>query len=64
MQNKKILVTGGAGFIGSHLSEKLSKNNEIIVLDKLLRGNKLFNKNKNIKFIYGDVKDYFINIIF
>ncbi len=58
MQNKKILVTGGAGFIGSHLSEKLSKNNEIIVLDKLLRGNKLFNKNKNIKFIYGDVKDY------
>jgi UDP-glucose 4-epimerase len=58
MKNKKILITGGAGFIGSHLSERLSKNNKVIVLDKLLKGNKILNKNKNIKFIYGDVKDY------
>jgi UDP-glucose 4-epimerase len=57
MKNKKILITGGAGFIGSHLSETLSKNNEVVVLDKLLRGNKLLNNNK-IKFIYGDVRDY------
>jgi UDP-glucose 4-epimerase len=57
MKNKKILITGGAGFIGSHLSETLSKNNKVVVLDKLLRGNKLLNNNK-IKFIYGDVRDY------
>ncbi len=60
LNNKKILVTGGAGFIGSHLVEKLiKKNNEIIVLDNLLRGNKL-NSNiiKDINLIEGDIRDY------
>ena len=36
----KILVTGGAGFIGSHLVEYLSKN-KVIVIDKLMHGNKI-----------------------
>jgi len=56
---KKVLVTGGAGFIGSHLVQKLSENgNEVIVLDNLLRGNKLDNDTmKNINLIVGDVKD-------
>ena len=40
---KKILVTGGSGFIGSHLSELLAKNNKVIVLDKLIHGNKIKN---------------------
>ena len=30
---KTILVTGGAGFIGSHLCETLLKNNEVICID-------------------------------
>ena len=55
---KKILVTGGAGFIGSHLVEALSKNNKIIVIDKFLHGNKINNLNKNIKLIKGDVRNY------
>ena len=39
---EKVLVTGGAGFIGSHLVEALLKNNyEVVVIDKLLRGNKI-----------------------
>ena len=43
---KKFLVTGGAGFIGSHLVENLSKKNKVIVIDKLLHGNKIFKMNK------------------
>jgi UDP-glucose 4-epimerase len=42
MKGKKILVTGGAGFIGSHLVERLVKDeNEVVVIDNLLRGNKI-----------------------
>ncbi len=53
----KVIVTGGAGFIGSHLTEKLlSKNFEIIVLDNLLRGNKL-SKNQDINFINCNIID-------
>ncbi len=57
---KKILITGGAGFIGSHLADYYVKSGcHVVVLDKLLRGNKLeksiFNE---IEFYEGDVKDY------
>ncbi len=53
----KILVTGGAGFIGSHLVEFLSKKNKVVVIDKLLHGNKIKNFNRNIKLVKGDVRD-------
>lgn len=57
---KRILVTGGAGFIGSHLVKQLVKNgNHVIVLDNLLRGNKLDNQIlREIQFVKGDVRDY------
>jgi UDP-glucose 4-epimerase len=35
MRNKKILITGGAGFIGRNLAEELSKTNEVVILDKV-----------------------------
>lgn len=40
--NKKILVTGGAGFVGSHLCERLSldTNNEVYSLDNYFTGSK------------------------
>ena len=41
MLNKNILITGGAGYIGSHLSNYLNKKkNKIFVIDDLSKGNK------------------------
>lgn len=44
MVNKKILITGAAGFIGSHLAEKLAseKSNKIFCLDKKIDKNSYF----------------------
>ncbi|HEC92511.1 MAG TPA: NAD-dependent epimerase/dehydratase family protein, partial [Candidatus Atribacteria bacterium] len=38
MKGKKFLVTGGAGFIGSNLVEKLVENNDVVVVDNLHTG--------------------------
>lgn len=54
----KILITGGSGFIGSHLAEFLSKKNLVIVIDNFLHGNKITEFNKNIKIIKGDVRNF------
>ncbi len=37
IKNKKILLTGGAGFIGTKLCEELCKNNKIWLYDNLNR---------------------------
>lgn len=60
MTPKKILVTGGAGFIGSHLVPKLlAKGNTVFVLDNLSTGEKSrlapFQKNKRFFFKKGSV---------
>jgi UDP-glucose 4-epimerase len=58
----KILVTGGAGFIGSHLIDRVIKQkNEVILLDNLRSGKKEnikqhFN-NKKFYFVIGDITD-------
>jgi UDP-glucose 4-epimerase len=39
MKNKKVVVTGGLGFIGSHLIESLNENNTIIIVDNQSSGN-------------------------
>lgn len=33
LKNKKVLITGGAGFIGSHITEALAKDNRVVVYD-------------------------------
>lgn len=55
----KVLVTGGAGFIGSHLVVRLVElGHEVVVLDNLLRGNKLPESVlESIEFHLGDVRD-------
>ena len=55
-----ILVTGGAGFIGSNLCEYfIKKNNQIVCLDNLITGKKEninhLIPNSNFKFIEGDI---------
>ncbi len=59
MKNKNIVITGGAGFIGSHLVEKLFANNSVYVIDNLSNGNlkNLKNFKKNIKFFKKDINE-------
>lgn len=57
---KSALITGGAGFLGSHLTEKLiSENWQVIVVDNLSSGRKEniadFEKNNNLQFVHHDV---------
>jgi len=57
----KILVTGGAGFIGSHITEYLvQRGDDITVLDNLNTGQtkNLSKVNNNINFVNGDIRDY------
>lgn len=56
----RILITGGAGFIGSHLADSyLSKGDEVILLDNLSTGSKdnLGNSRLNCKLVNGDIRN-------
>ena len=59
----KILITGGAGFIGSHLCDKYIKNGDtVLCLDNFMNGNLMNIRHllnyRNFKLINGDIRDF------
>lgn len=60
MKNKNILITGGLGFIGSHITEELLDKNNILIIDNLSTGNinNLTNReHENLKIIQQDIRE-------
>ena len=56
LTRQNILITGGAGYIGSHIVEQLVNKNNIIIFDNLKTGHKKL-INKKAIFIKGDIKN-------
>jgi len=59
----RILITGGAGFIGSHLCDKyVADNHSVICLDNFLSGNLINVRHlldyRNFKLVKGDIRDF------
>ncbi len=60
ISGKRICITGGAGFIGSHLLERLIDENEVVIYDNLRRNALQYverNDHPNLHMIKGDVLD-------
>jgi UDP-glucose 4-epimerase len=53
----KMIVTGGAGFIGSHLTERLAKEGDVVAFDNFSSGKREFLKGVNVEIIQGDVRN-------
>ena len=51
----KVLIVGGAGYVGGGIVDVLSNDNEVTVYDSLIYENSY---RKNVDFIFGDIRDY------
>lgn len=61
ISNKKVFITGGAGFIGSEFISRIINNNEVVVYDNFKRNaleNKAYKTHKNLLVVRGDVLDF------
>lgn len=61
VKDKRVVITGGAGFIGSNIAEELASDNEVVIIDDLstghLRNIEHLVKLTNVRFIQGSVTD-------
>ncbi len=68
LKNKQVIVTGGMGFIGSHLTERLLENNEVTVIDNESTGKieniKHLLNHENLTVIKGSIVDLNLTEIF
>lgn len=55
----KVLVTGGTGFIGSHLIQKLVQTETVYSLERYSTGRYVLGKKYNVRKVYGDLRDSF-----
>ena len=64
MKDKNVLITGGLGFIGSHIADELINENKVIIIDNKSSGkvNNLENPDhKNLTIIEKDINDVNLN---
>lgn len=58
LRDARVVLTGGAGFLGSHLADRLAANNEVVVLDDLSAGREgAWQPPPNVAFVRGSVTD-------
>ena len=60
MKNRKVAITGGAGFIGANLAKELAANNSVIIIDNLSVGKKENLTDllgENVEFVEGSIGD-------
>jgi nucleoside-diphosphate-sugar epimerase len=59
IRNKNILITGGGGFIGSSLAERLAKDNQVVLLDRFFHSQPIaftsLHKSSNVRMVEADI---------